>query len=75
MQNMQLTNRIKLQCKINNITIKYLLEQCKINRNFIYDVEKNNSLPSCEKLLLIANFFNISVDYLLNRTDNPDINK
>lgn len=28
-----------------------------------------------QTLIKIANFHNVSVDYLLNRTDNPKINK
>ena len=28
--------------------------------------------PTAEKLQEIANYFNVSVDYLLGRTDNPN---
>ena len=31
--------------------------------------------PSAENLLKLANYFNISTDYLLGRTDNPDVNR
>lgn len=34
---------------------------------------KNGSMPSGEKLLLLADYFNCSTDYLLGRTDNPNI--
>ena len=32
---------------------------------------KNGSIPSGEKLIQIADYFNVSVDYLLGRTDEP----
>ncbi len=30
---------------------------------------------SAEKLLLLADFYGVSVDYILGRTDNPEISK
>ena len=33
------------------------------------------ALPSCENLVKIADYLDCSVDYLLGRTDNPEINK
>lgn len=35
---------------------------------------KRGGNPSVEILIKIANEFNCSIDYLLNRTDNQDIN-
>ena len=75
MNNVQLANNIKLLCKSKKITIKSLLESCKINRNFMYDLEKKAQVPSVEKLETIADYLGCSVDYLLGRTDNPEINR
>ncbi|MBQ6946357.1 MAG: helix-turn-helix domain-containing protein [Ruminococcus sp.] len=33
---------------------------------------KNGSIPSGERLLLIANYFNVSTDYLLGNTQHVD---
>lgn len=33
--------------------------------------KKGDKLPSAENLIIIANYFSISVDYLLGRTENP----
>jgi len=74
MNPIQISNIIKQSCKEKNITIKSLLESCEINRNFMYDL-KNNKIPSSDKLEAIANHLDCSVDYLLGRTDNPNINK
>lgn len=29
----------------------------------------------CTKLIALADFFGVSVDYLVGRTDNPEVNK
>ncbi len=36
---------------------------------------KNGSIPNGEALARIADELNCSVDYLLGRTDNPEVNK
>ena len=33
--------------------------------------ENNQSEPSCETLLIYANFFDVSLDYIFGRTENP----
>ena len=44
-----MAEKIKILCKTKKITVKLLLENCNINRNFIYDL-KNNNKPSIETL-------------------------
>lgn len=41
----------------------------------ISDIERGRSTTSIDKLYILADFFNVSTDYLLGRTDNPAINK
>lgn len=74
MQNILLSNRIKQQCKSSNLAVKTLLEKCNMNRNTIYDLENKGSFPSSDKLSRIADCLNCSVDYLLGRTDVPEVN-
>lgn len=73
MQVFELSTKIKELCKANKISVKLLLEKCDINRNFIYDLERNGQIPSFDKIIKIANYLNCSIDYLAGRTDNPDI--
>lgn len=40
-------------------------------RNTLYKIK--NSTPNAERIAEIANYFNVSTDYLLGRTDNPAI--
>ena len=37
--------------------------------------EKGERMPTYEVLLQIANYFDVSVDYLMCRTDHPKINR
>lgn len=73
MQNSYIANRIKYLCKSKHISITELLTTCELSKSFIYDLEKRSSSPSCLKISRIADYLNCSVDYLLGRTDNPNI--
>lgn len=75
MHNSQIANRIKFKCNEKNISVARLLNDCKISKSLIYDLEKRNTSPSCDKILRIADYLDVSVDYLLCRTDNSEINK
>lgn len=45
------------------------------NQNTISRYETGTREPGINELINIAEYFNVSVDYLLERTDNPEINK
>jgi len=75
MQNIQVASLIKTLCKQNNITINSLIENCNLTKSFIYDMERRNKNPSADRLERIADYFNVSLDYLVGRTTNPQINK
>ncbi len=75
MQNVHIAATIKQLCKKNNISISTLLNECNLTKSFIYDLEKRSASPSCEKITKIADYLDCSVDFLLGRTDNPEINK
>lgn len=71
----EISSVIKLSAHKQNITIKNMLEDCQINKGFIYDLEHKQTYPSCDKICRIADYLNCSTDYLLGRVDNPEINK
>lgn len=66
---------IKAGCKAKGITVSALLAQCGIRKGLIYDMEKRDWTPSAEILEKIADYLGCSVDYLLGRTDNPEVNR
>lgn len=63
--------RIKELAKSRGVTLGGLEERLGLSRNSIYTMK--NKKPSAERLQLIADYFNVSTDYLLGRTDNPRI--
>lgn len=69
------SSRIKLRCKDLGYTVKSLLEMADVSHSFMYDLEKRNRIPSADKLERIADCLDCSVDYLLGRTDVPEINR
>lgn len=66
--------RIKLRAKEQKITIKNLLSACEMNINAISEFSKGKQL-SCISLARIADCLDCSVDYLLGRTDKPELNR
>lgn len=59
----------------NNLTQKQLSEILKIQPNSVQRIEYGTARPSIDTLVTLANYFDVSLDYLLGRTDNPEINK
>lgn len=69
-----IARRIKLTAKLKKITMKQLLSECGLNINAVSEFSKGKNL-SCISLARIADYLDCSVDYLLGRTDNPEVNK
>ncbi len=64
--------KIKLLAKKQGISLNTLEERVGLGKNYIYSL-KNKKTPSVEHIAKIADYFNVSTDYLLGRTDNPRI--
>ena len=75
MNNIQIAEKIKMLCKQQKKTISQMLISCDISKSLIYDMEKRDKSPSCDKVQRIADYLDCSVDYLLGRTDNPNSHK
>ena len=45
-----------------------------IEQALLSKFENGERIPPTETLLKLAEFYNVSIDYLLGRTDNPDKN-
>lgn len=69
-----LVNNIKRQAKLKNILIRDMLAECDLNINSLSQISDKKGLSSFS-LALIADRLDCSVDYLLGRTTNPNINK
>lgn len=63
--------KIKELADKKGISINRLEEQLGFSRNTIYNMKTKK--PNAERVATIADYFNVSTDYLLGRTDNPKI--
>lgn len=63
-----LYERIKLLCRKRGITISQLESTLGFGNSSIKKWEKTSS-PSVDKIVKVASYFNVSLDYLMGRTD------
>ena len=63
--------KIKELAKKRGKSLGQVEEDLGYGRNTLYKIK--NSTPNAERIAEIANYFNVSTDYLLGRTDNPVI--
>lgn len=70
-----IAERIKLVAKQKKISILDMLRECGLSKNTLSSMLSGGSTPKSENLAKIADYLGCSVDYLLGRTDNPEVNK
>lgn len=63
--------RVKMLADKRKISIVELEEKLNFSKNSLYAWKK--SKPSIDKLNAVADYFHVSTDYLLGRTDDPNI--
>ena len=68
-----LQKKIKIQAKEKKVSVKQLLLDVGLGFNTMSNMK--TSMPRADNLAKIADYLGVSVDYLLGRTDNLDINK
>lgn len=66
-----LFDKIKELCRKQGISLNQLEEKLGYGRNSLYSLK--NKKPNAERISEIADYFGVSTDYLLGRTDNPAI--
>lgn len=67
--------RLKELRERRNISQVKLAMDLNISQNTISRYETGVREASYETLIAFADYFNVSIDYLLGRTDNPEICK
>lgn len=70
-----IAERIKVTAKQKKIQIKVMLDECGLSKNTLSSMQSGGSTPKSENLARIADYLDCSVDYLLGRTDKPEINR
>ena len=67
---MTLFERISYLAKKQGLSVFDLAEKLNLSRNSIYSWKKSS--PKAETLEKVAEYFDVTTDYLLGRTDNPN---
>ena len=67
--------RLKELRKQNNITQIKLAMDLNLNQNSISRYESGEREADYATLIAFADYFDVSIDYLLERTNNPKLNK
>ncbi|MBO5060137.1 MAG: helix-turn-helix transcriptional regulator [Clostridia bacterium] len=67
--------RLKYLRKKRHLSQTRLAMELNISQNTVSRYETGSHEPDIKALIRIADYFNVSIDYLLERTDNPDILK
>ena len=70
----EIADRIKSRLKLKRVHMKDMLSDLDMGINAVSEFAKGKQM-SCIALARIADYLDCSVDYLLGRTDNPDINR
>ena len=72
---MTFAERLQLLREKHQLSKQELSSILGMARMSYFRYEKGERMPTYEILLQIANYFDVSVDYLVGRTDNPKINR
>jgi transcriptional regulator with XRE-family HTH domain len=71
MQNVQIiTARISELAEYKGVTLNKALTESGAGKDFMVNMERKNTTPSIDKIVLLADYFDVSVDYLLGRTES-----
>lgn len=68
-------NNLKSLRKQRNLTQLAVQMQTGIEQALLSKFENGTRIPPTETLIVLADFYNVSIDYILCRTDNPELNK
>lgn len=69
-----ISDRIKEMRKKKNLTQLELANLLGTSYRGLQNYEIDARTPTCEMLVKLADYFDVSIDYLVGRTTNPKIN-
>lgn len=72
---MSFSNRLKELRLSKNLTQKQVYEAVGMSAIGYQRYEYGDREPAYQKLIALADYFDVSIDYLVGRTDNPNINR
>ncbi|MBQ7800811.1 MAG: helix-turn-helix transcriptional regulator [Oscillospiraceae bacterium] len=68
-------NNLRKLRKEHRLTQVELQMRTGIEQSLLSKFENGERIPPTESLIILAEFYHVSIDYILCRTDNPQINK
>ncbi len=68
-------NNLKNLRKARGLTQIALQMKTGIEQALLSKFENEERVPPTETLIKLADFYNVSIDYILCRTDEPSVNK
>ena len=68
-------NRLKELRKSRGYTQIFLQMQTGIEQALLSKFENEERTPPTETLVRLAEFYNVSIDYILFRTNKPEVNR
>ena len=68
-------NNLKLLRKSRGYTQIAVQMKTGIEQALLSKFENGERVPPTETLIRLADFYNVSIDYILCRTDNPNVQK
>lgn len=72
---MKLGNNLRILRKERKLTQIALQMHTGIEQALLSKYETGERVPPTETLIILADFYDVSIDYILKRTENPKINK
>lgn len=66
-----LITSISRLCDQHGISINKMLQDVGLNKSLVDNLKKG-SMPSIDKITKIADYFGVTVDYLLGKSDTPN---
>ncbi|MBQ9149159.1 MAG: helix-turn-helix transcriptional regulator [Oscillospiraceae bacterium] len=64
--------KLRKERKLTQVTLQM---RTGIEQALLSKYESGERIPPTETLVILADFYNVSIDYILCRTENPQINK
>ena len=68
------STRLSTLRKENNLSLETTGKAIGVSNQAISKLEKGSGLPSFDVLCSLADYFDVSIDYLVGRSDNPTVN-
>ena len=68
-------NNLRLLRKQRGLSQIALQMETGIEQALLSKFENGIRIPPTETLMVLANYYGVSIDYILKRTDNPEINR